>query len=215
MTFRKNLFVLLSSVFLATVGALLIGVETQKLLEGLTLVIPTVAMALLIEDLWRKLLTDRQKLTWQYFLGEMFVISSGLTWFWASKSTNVKEMIYRLIAVFLLGILGSIWFKLIYHNSVQTFEEKEQEKWAKLRPKVKASCQTEAQKILAYNLRYHLVGDTLDGDLEIEQPLAVYNDQFMTFEEVYGAIDDGTGNLQVAQSAATEYLQILTMDLTE
>ena len=215
MTFRKNLFVLLSSVFLATVGALLVGVESQKLLEGLTLVIPTVAMALLIEDLWRKLLTDREKLTWQYFLGEMFVIGSGLTWFWASKSTNVKEMIYRLIAVFLLGILGGIWFKLVYHNSVQTFEEQEQEKWAKLRPKVKASSQDEAVKILACNLRYHLVGDNLDGILEIEKPLAFYNDQFMTFEEIYGATDDGTGNLQAAQKAATEYLQIITIDLPE
>ena len=215
MTFKKNLFVLLSSVFLATVGALLVGVETQKLLEGLTLVIPTVAMALLIEDLWRKLLTDREKLTWQYFLGEMFVIGSGLTWFWASKSTNVKEMVYRLIAVFLLGILGGVWFKLVYHNSVQTFEEKEQDKWDKLRPKVKASSKEEAVKILAYNLRYHLFDDSLDGILEIEKPLAFYNDQFMTFEEIYGATDDGTGNLQAAQSAATKYLQILTMDLAE
>lgn len=215
MTFRKNLFVLLSSVFLATVGALLVGVESQNLLEGLTLVIPTVAMALLIEDLWRKLLTDREKLTWQYFLGELFVIGSGLTWFWASMSTNMKEMVYRLIAVFLLGILGGVWFKLVYHNSVQTFEEKEQEKWAKLRPKIKASSKEEGVKILAYNLRYHLVGDCLDGILEIEKPLAFYNEQFMTFEEIYGATDDGTGNLQAAQSAATEYLQILTMGLPE
>lgn len=215
MTFRKNLFVLITSVFLAVVGATLMGIGMPKIIEGLTLVIPTVTMALLIEDVWRKMLGQRETLTWQYFFGELLVIAATLTWFWASASATIKDMFIGLVTVFLFGVLGMFWFNLAYKPSVQTIEEKEQEQWAKLRPKVKASSQDEGVKILAYNLRYHLVGDTLDGILEIEKPLAFYDNEFMTFEEIYGATDDGTGNLQAAQKAATEYLQILTMNLPE
>lgn len=215
MTFRKNLFVLLSSVFLAVIGAMLMRIDMMTIVDGLTLVIPTVAMALLIEDLWRKLLNDREKLTWQYFLGEVFVIGSGLSWFWAAQAATLKEVIIRLSVVFLLGVLGGVWFALCYHPSVQSTEEREQEKWAKYRRKIEAGTKADAFKTLAGLLRYRLLGDTLSGDLDFTRPLAVYADQFMTYDEVLGADDDQTGTLGAVRDAAHEYLQALTRDLPE
>lgn len=215
MTFRKNLFTLITAVFFAVVGAMLVGIGTLEIISGLTLAIPTIIMALLIEDLFRKLLGEREKLTWQYFLGDLFVISSTLAWFWASKSVTIKEMVFRLIAVFLLGFLGGFWFKLVYTASTQSGEEKEQAKWARFRAKVKASGQAEGYEILACTLRYQLVDNDLSSDLNLDVPLAFYSDQFMTLKELIATApkDDGSGNYQIALESATNYIQGLVKDL--
>lgn len=215
MTFKKNLFVLLSSVFLAVVGATLVGIQLPNIIEGLTLVIPTVAMALLIEDLWRKLLKEREKLSWQYFLGEVFVVGATLTWFWASMSGTIKDMVVRLVTVFLLGFLGMLWFNFAYKPSVQTIEEREQEKWLHYRGKIQKADKETAVKILAGVLRYHLCDDSLAGDLDFDHPLALWNDNLMTLEEILACNEEGNLALLDVQTAAIDYLQIITMDLAE
>jgi hypothetical protein len=213
MTFKKNLFTLLAAVFLAVTGAWLVGIGTAEIVSGLTLVIPTVVMALLIEDLFRKLLGAREKLTWQYFLGEVFVIASVLMFLYASKSITVKEMAIRLIATFLLGVCGILWFNVLYKRSIESDEERLQETWAKYRAKVRAAGATEGYKVLACTLRYHLVGDTLDGALDFDKPLAEYGEQLMTLEELIGATDDGSGIQQIAVDEATNYIKKLVANL--
>ena len=215
MTFKKNLFVLLSSVFLAVVGATLVGIGMPKIIEGLTLVIPTVSMALLIEDLWRKMLGNRETLTWQYFFGELLVIAATLTWFWASTSGTIKDMVVRLVTTFLFGLLGMLWFNLAYKPSVQTVEEREQEKWSKFQPKIKKAGKEGAVKILANILRYHLSDDSIAGDLNFDQPIAVWGSQCMTLEEILEVQDEGNDALNRVQNDAIDYLQIITMDLKD
>jgi hypothetical protein len=215
MTFRKNLFVMLSAVVLVVIGALLMDIRMPQIVDGLTLVIPTVAMALLIEDLWRKILTAREKLTWQYFLGEVFVVGSGLAWLWASTSTDMKSMGIRLGVVFFLGLLGGIWFALCYHPSVQSPEEREQEKWARFRAKIKKADKADAFKTLAGVLRFRLLGDDLSGDLDFDRPLAVYHEELLTYEEAMAAEPDGNGNLPPIQGSAHDYLQMLVRNLPE
>jgi hypothetical protein len=170
-------------------------------------------MALLIEDLWRKLLSEREKLTWQYFLGEAFIIGSVLTFFWASKSDSVKSCLLRLLSVFLFGVLGGIWTNFLYRPSTQTYEQRAQEAWAKFRRKAKNSTKEESAKLLNNSLRFRLVDDNLDGDLDFERPLGVFNEQCMTYEELCGTDDDGTGTLGTVQRAAYEYIQALVSSL--
>lgn len=213
MTFKKNLFTLVTAVFLAVMGAWLVGIGVAEIISGLTLVIPTIVMALLIEDLFRKLLGAREKLTWQYFLGDLFVIGSILVWFYASKSVTVKEMVVRLISVFLLGLLGGVWFKFIYRDSIAEDGEKEQARWAKYRAKVTAAGATEGYKVLACTLRYRVVGDSLNGALDLDRPLALYSEQLMTLEELIGAADDGSGNHQIVLDDATNYIKKLVANL--
>lgn len=215
MTFKKNLFVLLSSVFLAVVGALLMGIGIPNIIEGLTLVIPTVAMALLIEDLWRKLLGDREKLSWQYFFGELLIIASTLTWFWASTSVTIKDMVIRLITVFLFGVLGMLWFELAYKPSVQSIEEREQEKWEKYRTKIKKADKETAVKILANVLRYRLCDHSIASNLDTSSPLAVWDNQILTLEEVLAIEDEGNEALLQVKTDAIDYLQLITVDLPE
>lgn len=217
MTFKKNLFVLLSSVVLVVIGALLMRIDAMTIVDGLTLVVPTVAMALLIEDLWRKLLNDREKLTWQYFLGEVFVVGAGLSWFWASQAYLLKEVSIRLVVVFLLGILGGIWFALCYHPSVQSTEEREQEKWGRYRAKIATSTKADAFRILSSCLRYRLRPDNLTGDLDFDRPLAVYDKQLMTYEEIMatGPTEGDVVALNATQATAHEYLQTLVCNLPE
>lgn len=214
MTFRKNLFTLLTAVFLAVTGAWLMKIEVAELVSGLTLVIPTVILALLIEDLFRKLLGEREKLTWQYFLGEMFIIGSTLSWFWASTSITMKELIIRLVTTFLLAGIGMLWFNIVYRGSTQTIEEKQQAKWARLRTKIKASTKEEGYKILSGILRYRMDNNTLSGNIDFTSPLAPYDNQFMTYEEIMAEEnDDGSGNLQMVRESASKYIQDLTREL--
>ena len=109
--------------------------------------------------------------------------------------------------------LGMLWFNLAYKPSVQTIEEREQEKWAKFRPKIKKAGKNTAGEILANILRYHLVDDNLAGDLDTDTPLAVWDNQLMTLEDVMAVKDEGNQALLKVQTDAIDYLQIITMDL--
>lgn len=216
MTFRKNLFVLLSSVFVTIIGALLMRLGIAAIVDFVTLVIPTVVAALLIEDLWDKLLERREKLTWQYFIGELFVTGSILTWIWASTSVTVKQMVIRLVVTFLLGVFGYIWFKFSYFPSTQSAEGREQLRWEKYQKKIlEAADRDEAFRLLSYALRFRLLDDNLSGCLDFDRPIGVYQEQVLTYEELISAEDDGTDSLQVIQSAAHEYLAKLIDGLPE
>lgn len=216
MTFRKNLFVLLSAVFLAVVGALLMHIEMAVIIDGMTLVIPTVTAALLIEDLWRKLLEDREKLTWQYFLGDLIVVGAILSWFWASTSTSMKQMMIRLAATFLSGVLGYLWFRFSYRPSTQTAADKEDQRWERFRKKViEEGDRDDRFRLVSSVLRFRLVDDCLGGDLDFTRPIGIYQDQALTYEELLSAEDDETGSLPVIQAAAHEYLAKLVDSLPE
>lgn len=212
MTFKKNVFVLLSSVGLVLIGAWLVGLSRTALVDGMTLVLATVTMALLIEDLWRKLLGDREKLTWEYFVGFLIVALAIVAFLWASLSVNNKEMFTRLGVVFLLSVMGGIWLHAKYKKSVQDIEEREQEKWEKQRKKIaKTKTKEQVSKILNKSLRYRLVGDHITGDLDLDRPLAIYRQEGLTYEEICAVDEDESDNqnLSDVRRSAGEYIQSL------
>ena len=215
MSFRKNLFVLLSSVFVTVIGALLMRLSMAAIVDFATLVIPTVVAALLIEDLWRKLLEDREKLTWQYFVGEVLVTGAILTWMWASTSVTIKQMVIRLVITFFLGVFGYLWFRLAYFPSTQTAEGREQHRWEKFQKKIIEADRDEAFRLVSNVLRFRLSDDSVRGGLDFDRPIGVYQEQILTYEELLSAEDDGTDSLSVIQAAAHEYLAKLVSGLPE
>lgn len=215
-TFLKNLFVLLSAVFLAIIGALLMHIKAAVIVDGMTLVVPTIIAALTIEDLWRKLLENRELLTWQYFFGDLLISGAVLCWFWASSSVSVKQMVIRLVVTFLSGLLSYLWFAFGYYPSTQTAADKEEQRWEKYRKKiVEESERDDRFRLVSSVLRFRVVGDTLGGDLDFDRPIGIYQEQAFTYEELLSAEDDETGSLPVIQAAAHEYLAKLVDALPE
>lgn len=215
-TFLKNLFVLLSAVFLAIIGALLMHIKAAMIVDGMTLVVPTIIAALTIEDLWRKLLENRALLTWQYFFGDLLVAASVLCWFWASTSISVKQMIIRLAVTFLSGVLGYLWFRFGYAPSIQTAEDKEEQRWERYRRKIIEEYDRDDRfRMVSAVLRFRVLSDNLRGDLDFNRPIGIYQEQALTYEELLSAEDDGTGSLPVIQAAAHEYLAKLVDALPE
>ena len=131
MSFKKNLFTVLLATFLVLIGCWLVGIEPIKIVDGMTLVIATMVMTLLIEDFWRKALMEKELLTWQYFVGAALVSGSVLAWLWTIESFTIQEMVVRLVATFLLAGMGGIWMAIPYRNSVQPRDERDAIKLAK------------------------------------------------------------------------------------
>lgn len=184
MTFKKNLLVMVSAILLVLVMAWLVRMPRDVLVYGLTMTIAAVAVALAIEDLWRKMFNGRDDLTWQYFVGFGLVLLGVLSFLWASESVEVAEMILRLGVAAFFGALGGFWFYGPYKTSVTDAEGREAGHWERVAHKVEKAKTAEAKaKILAKNLRYRLAGDALGGSLVFDKPLAYYEGECMTLSE--------------------------------
>lgn len=214
MAFRKNLLVLITSVIVVAIVALLVKMPLLTVVDGLTLVIPTVIFAIALEDLWRKMLKAREALTWQYFVIDLLVGLDIVAFFWASQAVSFFSLLIRLGTTVGLAVLASVWARYAYKPSVQSVEEREAEKWVKYRKKVLRLSATDAKRILNHILRYRLIGDSLEGELDLDRPLAVYNDELMTHDEILAAAayDSDADPLQLI---AYDYIQALVKDLDE
>lgn len=220
MSFKKNFFVLFSSVILVLIGCWLVGIPRHKIVEGLTLVIATVVMSLSIEDLWRKLLTERDKVTWQYVLGFGVTIASVLAWLWASESVTNKEMAIRLGVTFFLAVVDGLWFAKMCKPALKNADDREAKKVAAYREKTakrwtryqakfkKAKTKEDVVRILAGTLRHRVNGNNLAGELLFDQPLAAINDKCYTADEL-AVLNERTGQYGVLHADVEQYLSLL------
>lgn len=198
MSFKKNLFTVILAIVLVLLGCWLVGIERSAIIDGMTLVIATMVMTLLIEDFWRKALTAKELLTWQYFIGALIISGSVMAWLWSSESTTTQEMAVRLTATFLSGGLGGIWMAIPYRRSVEPEEEREEarvdkfqareeKKWLKWSEKIKKATPEDALTYLGSHLRFGLAGNTIDGTLDFTRPLAVVDEKVLTYDEMVKA----------------------------
>lgn len=224
MSFKKNVFVLMSSVALVLIGCWLVGIPRAVLIDGLTLVIATVIMSLAIEDLWRKILTARNLLTWQYFVGFVIICASVMAWLWASESVTTREMAIRLGLTFFSGCMGFGWMAVPYRDSTQSkeareegmakkYEAKAQKYWSAVRAKIAKGTRAEGLRTLAGILRYRTGGDDLDGDLVLAQPLALIGDKLYSYEDLVKA--ENNPEIEAKRNDVYAYLQHLVRNLPE
>lgn len=190
-SFKKNLFTVILAITLVLIGSWLVGIPRSVIIDGMTLVIATMVMTLMIEDFWRKMLTSRELLTWQYFVGALIISGSVMAWLWASESTTTQEMAIRLAVTFLCGGLGGVWMAIPYRTSVEPEKPKEdryvareQKKWSKWRQKIEKSAPEDKIRHLGSHLRFYLVGNTIGGDLDIARPLCLVKDELLTLDEM-------------------------------
>jgi len=166
----------------------------------------------MLEDLWYKMLNKRDLLTWEYFVGLVIVLLSIITFLWASESVTNGEMFVRLGLTAFLCTLGYFWFSIYWKRSISDIEKAEKETWERAKKKIKKADKDKAEKILNHSLRYRLVGDTLDGGIDLERPLSIIDDQIMTYEELCAVdVEDPEREVQVseARASASDYINNL------
>lgn len=197
MSFKKNLFTIVVAIILVLMGTWLVGIPRNAVINGMTLVIATMVMTLMLEDFWRKVLSDSALVTWQYILGMLFVSGSVLGWLWASESVTTKEMVVRLSATFLVAIASGLIFYGPYRVSVgngpteedaETVAQKKLEKkFDRWRGKIAKSDAVDALEILRDRLAFALVGDTLGGDLDFQRPLGMVDGEPVSYNKLRDA----------------------------
>ena len=220
MSFKKNLFAVLEGLAISLLAAWVAGVPVTWVVPGVTLFIPAAIFILYLEDLNRKALTDRSLLTAQYYWGGAILFVALISWFWASQRVTVIQQGARLGLTFFLAILVVVWFAKAYKHSIQSEEERELEKiekyerkqerkWERLRKKVQKATKDDAVDYLSTHLAYHLSGDSLDGDLNFNVPLAVIGDEPLTYNQILGMKEDEAGVVSLQRTTAYQYIQNL------
>jgi len=192
MTFKKNAIVVAVIVAFLMIVAYLAHTPREIMVYAGCFLIGAGVLFLAGEDVMRKYFTEREKITWQYGIGLVFIVVSVAVYVWALESVENIEFFLRLgLAVFLSGV-GSWWFYNKYQGSLQNSDERTQSKFGRVRAKVfKAKTKEAATKTLNSHLRYRLVGDSLDGDLNLHAPLARYNDTDLNYDQLMLVEDDG------------------------
>lgn len=216
MTFKKNLFVMVTAIVLVCAASYLVKIPWDMFVSGMTFVLAVGALILALEDLWRKFMDHRDQLTWQYFVGFLLILGSIVSFLWAAESVENKAMILRLGLCVFSSLVGAFWMCNPYRKSLQDDETKIVERWERDLKKVKrAKTQAKASKALNQALRYRLFGDSLDGGLDFNAPLGLYKGEPKTYQELMESDDDGS--LGEIRNQASEYIELLvcTLDLQE
>lgn len=204
MTFKKNLFTVLAVVIFVIVAAYLVGIPQEFIVYGAAFLIPAGILILATEDLMRKWFTDREKLTWQYFVGFLIILCAMGVFIWAVEATKNINFFTRLGLAVFSGSLGFWWFYGYYRKSLQNSDEKVTERWSRtVRRLKKAKTPEKASKIYNQTLKYHLVDNSPFADLNLSIPL---NDMRMTYEEL---MSQDPEEVQSLKNLASEYIKIL------
>ena len=195
MTFRKNFLALCCATLMLIIGSYLVGVARDVFVAGMTMWLAGSSATLVFEDFFRKLEKENEKITWQYVFGCFLVFLAIGAFLWASESVILRENIIRLgIAVF-FGVMDK--------------EQSYSESWYKIAKKIeKAKTYEEKFDLVAKHLRYRLVGDSLSGVLDLDRPLAYFNESYMTINEVAGEV-----NSEEIEKNAVEYAEKLLQEV--
>ena len=209
MTFRKNFLALCCATLMLIIGSYLVGVARDVFVAGMTMWLAGSSATLVFEDFFRKLEKENEKITWQYVFGCFLVFLAIGAFLWASESVILRENIIRLgIAVF-FGVMGGVWFHTYYAKSIMDKEQSYSESWYKIAKKIeKAKTYEEKFDLVAKHLRYRLVGDSLSGVLDLDRPLAYFNESYMTINEVAGEV-----NSEEIEKNAVEYAEKLLQEV--
>lgn len=197
MTFKKNLLVVLITTGFICVVAYLTGMARDVLVYGLFIWVGGSVVSLATEDLFRKFAHDRDKITASYMFGFLLVLCSVIAFLWSIGLSDTMEFFASLALAVFFGGLGGVVFKFLYKSSICSDEDKHvraegkyERRWAKAYKKLAKA--KEPKKVIYKALRYRLVGDSLDGSLDFNHPLAEFNDRCLTIAEVSMFKDDPT-----------------------
>jgi len=224
MTFLKNLCVLVAMCATLFIGAWLNHMPADLLVLVALWLVAAVVAVLVFEDLFRKLFKKelRMKQTKEYYGGVAIMIGGVIAYIRFIDSKTDKEFLIRLGITFFLMVLGLVWDQVVYAASIRTPAEragkiaaKEQARWRACAKMAVKAGKEGALPILGSFLKYHIGGDTIDGPLNLNRPIAMYEGVALTHKQLLAKKDDDKGNVKLLRENMWQYLATIIKSIPE
>lgn len=182
-------------------------------LNALTLVVFVSVLAMATEDVFAKLLLNRELITWQYAILIAFVLTCDFLWLYLADCATWIQLAIRAILLVIAAFGTFIWAFFAYRISVMSEQERtilyKSIAYKKIAKKFKGMSDEQVRAALESTLFCYLEGDSLEGGLLVSEP---FTPEFKTYSELSSSTDN---NIASALSIANGYIDLLIKNRKE
>ena len=182
-------------------------------LNALTLVVFVSVLAMATEDVFAKLLLNRELITWQYAILIAFVLTCDFLWLYLADCATWIQLAIRAILLIIAAFGTFIWAFFAYRISVMSEQERtilyKSIAYKKIARKFKGMSDEQVRAALENTLFCYLEGDSLEGGLLVREP---FTPEFKTYSELTNSTDS---DIASALSIANGYIDLLIKNRKE
>ena len=182
-------------------------------LNALTLVVFVSVLAMATEDVFAKLLLNRELITWQYAILIAFVLTCDFLWLYLADCATWIQLAIRAILLIIAAFGTFIWAFFAYRISVMSEQERtilyKSIAYKKIAKKFKGMSDEQVRAALENTLFCYLEGDSLAGGLLVSEP---FTPEFKTYSELSSSTDN---DIASALSIANGYIDLLIKNRKE
>lgn len=182
-------------------------------LNALTLVVFVSVLAMATEDVFAKLLLNRELITWQYAILIAFVLTCDFLWLYLADCATWIQLAIRAILLIIAAFGTFIWAFFAYRISVMSEQERtilyKSIAYKKIAKKFKGMSDEQVRAALENTLFCYLEGDSLEGGLLVSEP---FTPEFKTYSELSSSTDN---DIASALSIANGYIDLLIKNRKE
>ncbi|AEV28933.1 hypothetical protein SpiGrapes_1113 [Sphaerochaeta pleomorpha str. Grapes] len=122
-SFVRNLLVFGSSVLAGMLFNIPFG--WQSMLDFMTQIMIFTVITIVAGDIWYKVVEDRDKIIWQYWIGIAATLGADFCFLTASKTTSFGSMWIWLCITTFVGLLAGLWWAFVYAKAIDTDTQEE------------------------------------------------------------------------------------------
>lgn len=182
-------------------------------LNALTLVVFVSVLAMATEDVFAKLLLNRELITWQYAILIAFVLTCDFLWLYLADCATWMQLAIRAILLIIAAFGTFIWAFFAYRISVMSEQERtilyKSIAYKKIAKKFKDMSDEQVRTALESTLFCYLEGDSLAGGLLVSEP---FTPEYKTYAELTNSTDS---DIASALSIANGYIDLLIKNRKE
>ena len=182
-------------------------------LNALTLVVFVSVLAMATEDVFAKLLLNRELITWQYAILIAFVLTCDFLWLYLADCATWIQLAIRAILLIIAAFGTFIWAFFAYRISVMSEQERtilyKSIAYKKISKKFKDMSDEQVRTALESTLFCYLEGDSLEGSLLVSEP---FTTEYKTYSELTNSTDS---DIASALSIANGYIDLLIKNRKE
>ena len=182
-------------------------------LNALTLVVFVSVLAMATEDVFAKLLLNRELITWQYAILIAFVLTCDFLWLYLADCATWIQLAIRAILLIIAAFGTFVWAFFAYRISVMSEQERtilyKSIAYKKIAKKFKGMSDEQVRAALENTLFCYLEGDSLEGGLLVSEP---FTPEFKTYSELTNSTDS---DIASALSIANGYIDLLIKNRKE
>lgn len=176
-------------------------------LNALTMVVFVSVLAMATEDVFAKLLLNRELITWQYAILIAFVLTCDFLWVYLADCATWIQLAIRAILLIIAAFGTSVWAFFAYRISVMSEQERtilyKSIAYKKIAKKFKGMSDEQVRAALESTLFCHLEGDRLEGCLLVSEP---FHPEYKTYSELSSSTDN---DIASALSIANGYIDLV------